>query len=43
MGFKTVNTNCNWVGVDNFKLEYLGMAEGGMAEELQKVITDAEN
>ena len=42
VGFKTVNTNCNWVGVDNFKLEYLGMAEGGMAEELQKVITDAE-
>lgn len=42
IGFKTVNTNCNWVGVDNFKLEYLGLVEGGMAEELNKVITKAE-
>mgnify|MGYP007000005284 FL=1 len=42
VGFKTVNTNCNWVAVDNFKLEYLGQVEGGMAEELKKVITQAE-
>lgn len=43
IGFKTVNTNCNWVGVDNFKLEYLGLVKGGMAEELNKVITKAED
>ena len=30
------------MGVDNFKLEYLGLVEGGMAEELNKVITKAE-
>ncbi|MCD8318471.1 MAG: hypothetical protein LUC45_06390 [Paraprevotella sp.] len=42
IGFKTVNTNCNWVGVDNFKLEYLGMDDSGMAGELSKVITEAE-
>ena len=23
IGFKVANTNCNWVAVDNFKLEYL--------------------
>ena len=27
VGFKSVNTNCNWVAVDNFKLEYLGQVE----------------
>ena len=43
IGFKTVNTNCNWVAVDNFKLEYLGMAEGGIANELQKCIEEAES
>lgn len=42
VGFKTVNTNCNWVVVDNFKLEYLGLVAGGMAEEVKKVITQAE-
>lgn len=42
VGFKTVETNCNWVVVDNFKLEYLGKVEGGMAEELKKIITQAE-
>ena len=42
VGFKAVNTNCNWVVVDNFKLEYLGMVAGGMAEELKKVIAQAE-
>lgn len=43
IGFKTVSTNCNWIAVDNFKLEYLGLVEGGMAEELKKVITQAED
>ena len=42
IGFKTVNTNCNWVAVDNFKLEYLGAAEGEMANNLQKCIEEAE-
>lgn len=41
IGFKTENTNCNWVGVDNFKLEYCGMPDNGMAEELHKSITSA--
>ena len=31
IGFKVANTNCNWVAVDNFKLEYLGKGEGGVA------------
>lgn len=43
IGFKTVNTNCNWVAVDNFKLEYLGQAQGGMSAELQKVIDEAQD
>ena len=42
IGFKTVNTNCNWVAVDNFKLEYLGKGEGGVAGILENVLTQAE-
>ena len=42
VGFKTENTNCNWVCVDNFKLEYLGLEEGGLARQLAQTITDAQ-
>ncbi len=40
VGFKTVETNCNWAGVDNFKLEYLGPVEGGMGENLRSVAAE---
>lgn len=42
IGFKVANTNCNWVAVDNFKLEYLGKGEGGVAGILENVLTQAE-
>lgn len=43
VGFKTENTNCNWACVDNFKLEYLGLAEGELGQQLTRTITDASN
>lgn len=41
IGFKTVNTNCNWAGVDNFKLEYLGdTGVGSMADMVQQIVDE---
>lgn len=41
IGFKTVETNCNWAGVDNFKLEYLGNAGvTGMSDMVQRIVDD---
>ena len=43
VGFKTVETNCNWAGVDNFKLEYLGNAGvTGMGDMVQRIVDDFE-
>lgn len=43
IGFKTVETNCNWAGVDNFKLEYLGNAGvTGMGDMVQRIVDDFE-
>lgn len=41
VGFRVINTNCNWTGVDNFKLEYLGKSANFAIEGLQKTIDDA--
>ena len=41
IGFKTVNTNCNWAGVDNFKLEYLGdTGVSSMADMVQQIVDE---
>ena len=37
LGFMTENTNCNWFGIDNVKLEYMG-SEGGLAAELARTV-----
>lgn len=37
----TENTNCNWFGIDNVKLEYMGN-EGGLAAELARTVKNAE-
>ena len=37
----TENTNCNWFGIDNVKLEYMGN-EGGLAAELNRTVKNAE-
>ncbi len=42
VGFKAENSNCNWVGFDNVKLEYMGEQENGMAAELSQAIADAQ-
>ena len=41
LGFMTENTNCNWFGIDNVKLEYMG-SEGGLAAELARTVKSAE-
>ena len=41
LGFMTENTNCNWFGIDNVKLEYMGN-EGGLAAELNRTVKNAE-
>lgn len=41
LGFMTENTNCNWFGIDNVKLEYMGN-EGGLAAELARTVKNAE-
>ena len=41
IGFKTVETNCNWAGVDNFKLEYLGDdGVNSMSDMVQRIVDD---
>ena len=41
LGLMTENTNCNWIGIDNVQLVFLGN-EGGMAGELARVAAEAE-
>ena len=41
LGFMTENTNCNWFGIDNVKLGYMG-SEGGLAAELARTVKSAE-
>ena len=41
LGFMTENTNCNWVAIDNVRLEYMGN-EGGLAAELARTVKNAE-
>lgn len=43
VGFRVISTNSNWIGVDNFKLEYMGpsASESG-AEMLEEYIAQAE-
>lgn len=41
IGFRTISTNMNWVGVDNFKLYYLGKSDNFAKSELQKTIDEA--
>ena len=44
IGFKAENSNCNWVGFDNVKLEYLGEGSGDMTmgTMLQTVVDNFE-
>lgn len=41
IGFRAINTNCQWSGVDNFKLTYYGAAESSVKEGLQTTIDEA--
>lgn len=41
VGFMTENTNCNWMGIDDVKFEYLGR-EGGLVAELERTAGKAE-
>ena len=41
IGFKTVNTNCNWAAVDSFRLEYLGdTGVSSMADMVQQIVAE---
>ncbi len=39
IGFKTEGTNANWVTVDNFRLEWLGVAKEGYVKSLESWIS----
>lgn len=42
IGFKTKNSQGNWAGCDNFRLQYKGFAAEAMQERLQALIDSAE-
>ena len=41
IGFRAINTNCQWSGVDNFKLLYCGKPDNFIRNGLQKTIDEA--
>lgn len=41
IGFRTVSTNMNWVGVDNFRLMYYGKSDNFASSELKNTIEEA--
>lgn len=40
IGFRAINTNCQWSGVDNFKLTYYGKSEVTVRDGLQMTIDE---